>query len=504
MDAWNGLLMGLGAAMAPTNLLACGAGCLIGTLVGVLPGLGPVAAMSLLLPMTFSMDVTAALVMLSGIYYGSMYGGSTTSILVNVPGEAASVVTCIDGYQMARQGRAGPALSISAIGSFVAGTFGVLVLTAIAKPLARFALRFGPPEFAALAFLGFVVLSRLSGGSLLKAYSMVILGFMLSTVGMDQTSGTSRFTFGFQPLIQGLEFVPVIMGLYGLAEVIKGVMEKDNPVTVLTFDSRTLLPTRHDLKRSAGPIGRGSVMGFLFGLIPGPANIISTFASYSMERTLSKRKEEFGKGAIEGVAGPESANNAATAGALVPLLLLGVPFSPLPALLLAAFMIHGVLPGPLLMTQKPLVFWAIVASMYIGNVILLILNLPLVSLFARVAKLPSRFLLPVVAAFCFLGTFSVRNALFDLWVVAIFGILGHILQRAKFDPAPLALGMIIGPMFEDSLRQSLILFEGDLLGFMSRPFALGMIVVAVLVLAVSGGSRIRTCFKMKPQTGGRT
>jgi putative tricarboxylic transport membrane protein len=484
MSAWDGLCSGFSIVFTPETFLFCFFGVLMGTLVGVLPGLGPVGAMSLLLPLTFSQNVTTAQIMLCGIYYGAMYGGSTTSILVNVPGEAASVITCIDGYQMAKQGRAGPALAIAAIGSFIAGTLGVFLLMMVAPPLARVALKFGPPEFFAIALLGLLVLSRLTGKSALKSYVLVLAGTLVATVGVDPVSGYARFAFGYPKLLEGIDFMPVVMGLYGIGEVLGSLRDRDDPRELRMVRTKDLIPTRQDFKDSAGPILRGGMVGFFLGLIPGPANIISTFVSYGLERKLSPRAEEFGRGAIAGVAGPESANNGATAGALVPLLSLGIPFSPIPAILLAGFMIHGVLPGPLLIKNHPDVFWGIIASMYVGNVMLLILNLPLVGLFARVALIPSRILMPIVLIFCFLGAFAVRHSLFDLYVLIIFGVIGYLFRLRNYDPAPLALGLIIGPMLEDSLRQSMIMFGGDYLSFFRQPLS-GLLLSATILVGFS-------------------
>ncbi|WP_371380045.1 tripartite tricarboxylate transporter permease [Sporomusa aerivorans] len=476
------LIQGFITVFTGQNLAWCFLGVVMGTLVGVLPGLGPVGAMSLLLPVTFNMDTTSALILLAGIYYGSMYGGSTTSILVNVPGEAASVITCLDGNKMAKQGKAGPALSIAAIGSFVAGTVGVVLIMLMAPALARAALKFGPPEYFGIALLGLLLLTRLTGKQAIKSYIMMFCGIALATVGMDPIGGTERFTFGSQALIQGLDFIPVIMGLYGIAEVLSSAEDVFKPLEVLKVKFRELLPSKQDFRDSAGPVARGTLLGFLIGLIPGPANIISTFVSYGVEKKLSKHPEKFGKGAIEGVAGPETANNAASCGALVPLLSLGVPFSPLPAVLLGAFMLHNVIPGPTLIQEHPEIFWGLIASMYVGNAMLLVLNLPLVGLFARVASIPGKYLMPLVIVFCFIGAFSVRNSLFDIWVLVIFGFLGYFFRNHGYDPTPLALGMVLGPMLEDSFRQSLVLFRGDMLGFLSRPLSGVMMGLAALIL----------------------
>jgi len=502
MSPWDGLVTGLLVVFKPETFFFCFLGVVVGTLVGVLPGLGPMGAMALLLPLTFSQDVTTALIMLCGIYYGAMYGGSTTSILVNVPGEAASVITCIDGHQMAKKGRAGPALAICAIGSFVAGTIGVFFLMMMAPPLARVALQFGPPEYFAIALLGILLLSRLTGKSPLKSYTMMFLGVALATVGVDPVSGYARFTFGARKLLEGIDFMPVIMGLYGIGEVFASVREIGLSREMKGFRTRDLIPTKQDLKESGGPMLRGGIIGFLLGLVPGPANIISTFVSYGLERKISRKPEEFGKGAIAGVAGPESANNGATAGALVPLLSLGIPFSPLPAILLAGFIIHGVLPGPLLIKNHPTVFWGIIASMYVGNVMLLILNLPLVSVFARVALVPPRILMPIVAVFCFLGAFAARNSVFDLYILVIFGIAGYLFRLKQYDPAPLVLGMIIGPMLENSLRQSMIMFAGNYKAFFHKPLLGLLITMAILVFLSPFISALIKLFRGKSSSPG--
>ncbi|MEK7839213.1 MAG: tripartite tricarboxylate transporter permease, partial [candidate division NC10 bacterium] len=417
MGPLEGLAYGFGVALTPANVVACFAGVLIGTIVGVLPGIGPVGAMALLLPSTFALAPATALIMLAGIYYGSMYGGSTTSILVNVPGEAASVVTALDGYQMAKRGRAGAALSVSAVGSFVAGSLGVVGIVLLAKWLAEQALRFGPPEYFALTVVGLAILSRLSGSSLLVSFLMVGLGLAIGTVGMDPISATARFTFGSVQLSQGMELVPVIMGLYGVAEVLVLAEAGLKRTSVSSVPLRELFPTRTEWRQSSWPIARGSVVGFLTGLVPGPATVLAAFISYALERRLSRTPERFGKGAIEGVAGPEAANNGATAGAMVPLLSLGIPFSPATAILLGALVIHGIQPGPLLIDTSPEVFWGVVASMYVGNFLLLILNLPLVGVFVSILRLPQYVLSTLVLLLCLVGAFSLNNSPLDLWVL---------------------------------------------------------------------------------------
>ena len=464
--------------------MACLLGVLIGTIVGVLPGIGPIGAMALLIPSTFSLGPVTALIMLAGIYYGSMYGGSTTSILVNVPGEAASVVTAIDGYKMARKGRAGAALAVSAMGSFVAGTLGILALMFFAPPLADFALEFGPPEYFALTLMGLIFLSRLGGGSAVKSFVMVAFGLLLGTVGMEPISGLPRFTLGQLELAQGVELVPVAMGLYGIGEVLI-IAEKITGIPQLVkVRFRELFPTVAEWKRAFPPMLRGGGVGFLIGLIPGPAAILSTFASYALEKKISKHPEEFGKGAIEGVAGPESANNSATAGAMVPLLALGVPFAPATAMLLGALIIHGVQPGPLLMTQQPEIFWGVVASMYIGNLALLILNLPLVGVFASILRLPQHLLMGFILLLCLVGTYSVNNSFLDLYILIGMGMVGYILRKLKFDMAPLILALVLGPMMEKSLRQSLFMARGNVGELLSRPIPAILLSIALAVIVL--------------------
>ena len=483
MGTVDGLLYGFAVALTPANLFACFVGVIIGTIVGILPGIGPVGAMALLLPSTFALSPTTALIMLAGIYYGSMYGGSTTSILVNVPGEAASVVTAIDGYQMARKGRAGAALAVSAVGSFVAGSGGVIGIVLFASWLADLALQFGPPEYFALTVMGLAILSRLSGGSVLMAFLMTGLGLAIGTVGMESISGVRRFTFGSVQLSQGIELVPVIMGLYGVAEVLVLAEEGVKKAVIEHVRFRELFPTRTEWRMSSWPIARGSVVGFLTGLIPGPATVLATFISYTIERRLSKTPERFGTGAIAGVAGPESANNGATAGAMVPLLSLGIPFSPATAILLGALVIHGIQPGPLLIANQPEVFWGVVASMYVGNLLLLILNLPLVGLFVSILRIPQHLLSTFVLLLCLVGAFSLNNSMLDLWVLAATGLLGYAFRKLKIDPAPLIVAVVLGPIMEKTLRQTLFMAHGDWRLLLLRPLSLVLLLIGALVLA---------------------
>jgi putative tricarboxylic transport membrane protein len=484
LESIQSLAAGFAAAATLQNLLYCLAGVIVGTLVGILPGLGPIAGIALLIPVTFGLNATSALIMLSGIYYGAMYGGSTTSILINVPGETASVMTCIDGYQMAQQGRAGPALAIAAIGSFVAGTFSIFGLVLIAPPLAQAALVFGPPEFASLMVFAFVVLSNVTGKSLVKALMMTVVGLILGTVGMDPVGGNERFTFGSPYLLSGIEFVAVAIGVFGLGEILVNAAKPPGQLEqrVLVPRLRDLYPSVTDLKRSVGAILRGTGIGFATGLIPGPAPVIATYASYAVEKRLSRHPEEFGKGAIEGVAGPESANNAATQSAFIPLFVIGIPFGPVPAILLGALLIHGVTPGPLLISESPDLFWAVVASMYIGNFILLLLNLPFVPLFANMLRVPKKVLLPLVMLFCMTGMYSVNNAVLDVWMMIAFGVLGYLLRGWAYEGAPLLLGLVLGPKLEVAFRQSLMISHGDFAIFVTRPVSIALLAATLLFL----------------------
>ena len=482
MGPLEGLAYGFSVALLPTNLFACFVGVLVGTIVGVLPGIGPVGAMALLLPSTFAMHPATALIMLAGIYYGAMYGGSTTSILVNVPGEAGSVVTLLDGYQMTRKGRAGAALTVAAVGSFVAGTVGVIGIMLAAGWLADVAIQFGPPEYFAITLAGLLLLSRLSGGSILNAFVMVALGLALGTVGMDSISALRRFTFGSVQLAQGIELVPVIMGIYGVAEVLLLAEEGIAKTQIAKVKLRELLPTREEWRRSTMPIARGSVVGFLTGLVPGPAAVLSTFISYTLEKKMSKTPEKFGTGMIEGVAGPEASNNGATAGAMVPLLSLGIPFSPATAILLGALVVHGLQPGPLMISQRPEVFWGFVASMYIGNLMLLILNLPLVGLFVSVLRLPQHILATLVLLLCLVGAYSLSNSFLDLWVLVVFGVFGYALRKLHVDPSPMVVALVLGPMMEKTLRQALFLTQGSVVDLVARPLAATILILAAAAL----------------------
>lgn len=482
MDSIQGLAYGFSVALTYTNLLACLFGVVIGTVVGVLPGIGPVGAIALLLPATFSQGPTTALIMLAGIYYGSQYGGSTTSILLNVPGEATSVVTCVDGYQMARKGRGGAALAIAAVGSFIAGTLGVVVLMFFAPFLAEQAVKFGPPEYFVLILVGLILVSRIGEESMIRSLIMIGLGLALGTVGMEIASGRPRFTFGSVELSQGIGLIPVAMGLYGISEVVAIAEQINEFPQSIKVKLNELFPTIEEWRRSTLPMFRGGALGFLIGLIPGPATILSGWYSYILEKRISKQPQEFGKGAIEGVAGPEAANNGACTGALVPLLALGLPFGGATAMLLGGLMIHGVSPGPLFISKHPDIFWGVVASMYIGNLMLLVLNLPMVGVFASILRVPQHILMPLIALICVVGAFSVNNSLVDVWILLGMGIFGYFLKKLGFNMAPLLLGVILGPKMEENLVTSIKITRGRILDIFTRPLTASILLVCIVVL----------------------
>ncbi len=479
-ETFDGLMLGFSVALQPEILMYAFIGCILGTLVGMMPGLGPLAGISLLLPATFGLNPIIAMVLLAGVYYGAMYGGSTTSILMRIPGEAASVMTCVDGYAMTQNGRAGPALAIAAIGSFFAGTVGVVGLMLLAPTLAAWALRMGAPEFTALVMMGLFVLAYMSGGSMLKTLSMAGLGLLLGMIGIDQMSGFTRFTYGLVELGDGISIVPVAVGLFGVSEILLTAGQEEPP-KVQKPKLRELIPSPEEFRLSVGPIARGSLLGFLLGVIPGSAHIISSFISYGMERRLSKHPERFGKGAIEGVAGPEAANNAAASGAFVPMLALGIPTSPITAVMIAAIMVHGIEPGPLLIVDHPELFWGFVASMYVGNVVLLILNLPMVGLFVNLLRIPYVYLYPCILAFCILGCYSVNNSMMDVWIMLIMGVVGYGLRKFNFELAPVALGLVLAPILEISLGQSLAMSAGDYAIFYERPISASLFVVGIIL-----------------------
>lgn len=483
MDAIQPLLNGFAVALRPDNLMYCLIGCLWGTVVGVMPGLGPLAGLSLLLPLTFKLEPASAIIMLSGIFYGAMYGGSTTSILVRIPGEAASVVTCIDGYEMARKGRAGPALVVSAIGSWVGGTVSIVGLMLFAPPLAKLMLQVGPSAEFGLMLLALLALSFISGGPPLKTLTMVLVGLVIAMVGVDPITAHPRFTFGMIQFTEGISFVAIALGLFGVSEILLN-FEEIAKVKVIKPTLRSLVPKLQDLRDAAPAMGRGTVIGFLFGFIPGVSHVVSTFVSYAIERKLSREPEAFGTGKIQGVAGPETANNATTGSAMIPLLVLGIPAIPATAILLSALQIHNVQPGPMLVAEHPDVFWGLIASMYIGNIVLLILNLPMVGLFVNLLRIPYVYLAPGVLMISMVGIYSVASNPNDILIMAIFGLIGYTLRKAKFDPAPLLLAIVLGDRMEVSLRRALTISQGDwwvlAQGAMSKIF-LGALAILILL-----------------------
>jgi putative tricarboxylic transport membrane protein len=483
MDVISSLFEGFAVALTPYNLLWCFIGVFLGTVVGVLPGLGPAATIAMLLPLTFQMNPTSAVIMLAGIYYGAKYGGSTTSILLNVPGESASVVTCLDGYQMARRGRAGAALGIAAIASFVAGTVGVIGLMLIAPPLARMALSFSSPEYFALMCLGLAMVVLLAGSSLIKALLSMLVGLWIAGIGTDLFTAGSRFTFGHSELLDGVDFVIVAIGVFAIGEVL-GNMESRTRAQMVAMPRglRNLLPTKAELKACRFAFLNGSLVGFLIGVLPGAGSTIASFISYGIEKAASKHPEKFGTGVPEGVAAPEGANNSETGGALVPLLTLGIPGSGTTAILLAAFILWGLRPGPLMIQENPSLFWGLVASMYVGNVMLLVLNLPLIPLFAQILRLPTYILFPIIFGISMVGVYSVASSLFDVWLLGLFGLLGYAMRRLDYPAAPLILGLVLGDAMERALRQSLMMSQGDLAILVSRPISAVMLFLAVVIL----------------------
>jgi TctA family transporter len=483
MEIFTNLGLGLETAFTLTNLLYCLIGVFVGTAVGVLPGLGPVATIAMLLPATFGLPPISALIMLSGIYYGAQYGGSTTAILVNLPGESSSVVTAIDGYQMARQGRAGKALATAALGSFFAGTVATVLLALFAPPLADLALKFGPAEYFSLMVLGLVASVVLASGSLLKAIGMVILGLLLGLVGTDVNSGAARFTFDMPQLADGINFVIVAMGMFGIGEIIRN-LEHDESRTLVMKKVSGLMLTKDDLKRIVAPVLRGTVLGSALGILPGGGAMLASFAAYSIEKKVSKNAAQFGKGAIEGVAAPEAANNAGAQTSFIPMLTLGIPSNPVMALMIGAMIIQGIQPGPAVMTEQPALFWGLIVSMWIGNLFLVILNLPMIGLWVRMITVPYHLLYPAILMFCAIGVFSLNNAEFDVWLMALFGLFGYVCAKLELEPAPMLLGFIIGPMMEEYLRRALLLSHSDPMVFVTRPISATMLVMAAAALAV--------------------
>ncbi len=483
MEIFDNLALGFSVAFTFQNILYCFLGVLLGTLIGVLPGLGPVPTIAMLLPITFGLPPVAALIMLAGIYYGAQYGGSTTAILINLPGESSSVVTAIDGYQMARQGRAGAALATAALGSFFAGSVATFLLAVFAPPLADLALKFGPPEYFALMVLGLIASVALASGSVIKALAMVVLGILLGLSGQDVYTGTPRFTFDMIELADGIEFVALAMGVFGIGEIVRN-LEDEHTRTVMVQKVKGLLLSKDDFKRIIGPVLRGTFLGSFLGILPGGGAILSSFASYSIEKKISREPQRFGKGAIEGVAGPESANNAGAQTSFIPMLTLGIPSNPVMALMIGALIIQGIVPGPNVVNEQPNLFWGIVASMWIGNFLLVVLNLPLIGIWVRLLTVPYHILFPLIVGFCCIGVYSVNNNNFDVYTMALFGLIGYLLVKLHCEPAPLLLGFIIGPMLEEYLRRAMLISRGDPFVFVTRPLSATMLALGALALLV--------------------
>jgi len=490
MDLFENLIFGFGVAFSLQNLLYCFIGVLLGTLIGVLPGIGPLATIAMLLPITFNVPPVAALIMLAGIYYGAQYGGSTTAILVNLPGETSAVVTCIDGYQMARQGRAGPALAIAAVGSFIAGTIGTLLIALFGPPLAEIALKFASPEYFSLMLMGLVAAAMLAQGDMVKSLLMVVLGLLLGIVGTDVNTGMQRYSFGITELSDGIGFIVIAVGIFAIGEIVTNLGQPGQRA-VFTSKITNLFPTREDLRQSFGPILRGTGIGAFFGVLPGTGPAIASFSSYMVEKKLAKDPSRFGNGAIEGVAGPEAANNADAQCKFIPMLTLGLPASGVMALMLGALTIQGIQPGPQVMTQKPDLFWGLIASMWIGNLLLVVLNLPLIGLWVRLLKVPYRLLFPAIMAFSAIGIFSVNNSAFEIYLTAVFGVLGFIWMKLGFNLAPMLLGFVLGPMMEENLRRSLLTSRGDPTVFLTRPISLAFVIATVLILVVMIAPAVR-------------
>jgi TctA family transporter len=483
MDLLANLSLGLSVALQPHNLMFAFLGCLLGTLVGVLPGIGPTATIAMLLPITMGLDPATSLIMLAGIYYGAQYGGSTTAILINLPGESSSAVTAIDGYQMARQGRAGAALATAALGSFFAGTVATFILVMFAPPLARAALNFGSAEYFSLMVLGLIMAVALAHGSILKATAMIVVGLLFGLVGADLYSGAPRFSFGIPELADEVNFVAVAVGVFGIAEILRN-LENETDRDVMVKKVTNLWPTREDFRRMAAPVVRGTALGSILGVLPGGGAILASFASYSIEKKVSKTPQEFGRGAIEGVAGPESANNAGAQTSFIPMLTLGIPANPVMALMIGAMIIQGIVPGPNVVNQNPSLFWGLIASMWTGNLMLVLLNLPLIGLWVRLLTIPYYLLFPAIMAFAAIGIYSINSNAYDLYSLALFGALGYTLVRFGCEPAPLLLGFILGPMLEEHLRRAMIISRGDPTVFVTRPISAALLAFSVVVLVI--------------------
>jgi putative tricarboxylic transport membrane protein len=483
-DFFSNLSLGFGVALTPINLGLAFLGCLVGTLIGVLPGVGPIATIAMLLPITFGLDPTGALIMLAGIYYGAQYGGSTTAILVNIPGEATSVVTALDGHQMARQGRAGVALGIAAIGSFFAGTVATLVIAALGVPLTGLALIFGPTEYFSLMVMGLVFAVVLARGSILKAIAMILVGILLSTVGTDLETGEERMTFGLPILSDGIDFAVLAMGIFGIAEIMRNLDHTEHRDVVRQAIGR-LLPNKEDFRQSYKPVLRGTVIGAILGILPGNGAVLGPFAAYTLEKKLAKDPSRFGRGAIEGVAGPESANNAGAQTSFIPLLTLGIPPNAVMALMVGAMTIHGIIPGPQVMTKNPTLFWGMIASMWVGNLMLLVINLPLVGMWVRLLKVPYRLLFPAILMFCCIGIYSINSLPTDVMFIGLFGLVGYMLIKFGFEPAPMLLGFVLGKLMEENLRRALIISRGEITTFISHPVSGSLLAIAVILLVVA-------------------
>lgn len=484
LDLMSNLQLGLTVALSLQNLGLCFLGCLIGTLIGVLPGVGPIATIAMLLPITFGLPPVGALIMLAGIYYGAQYGGSTTAILVNIPGEATSVVTVLDGHQMAKQGRAGVALGIAAIGSFFAGTVATLIIAALGAPLTRMALLFGPADYFSLMVLGLMFAVVLARGSVAKAIAMIVFGIMLSTIGTDLETGEERLTFGWTEIADGIDFAVIAMGMFGFAEILKN-LENPEARDVVHAKVGRLLPNGAEMRQSAGPIVRGTFLGSILGLLPGNGAVLGPFASYTVEKKLASDPSRFGKGAIEGVAGPESANNAGAQTAFIPLLTLGIPPNAVMALMVGAMTIHGIVPGPQIITKQPNLFWGMIASMWIGNLMLLIINLPLIGLWVRLLKVPYRLMFPSIVLFCCIGIYSINNSSVDVMMTAAFGLFGYALIKFGFEPAPLLLGFVLGKLMEEKLRQALVISRGSFMTFVERPLSGTLLAVSLILITLA-------------------
>ena len=486
MELFSNLAIGFGVAFTPLNLLYAFVGCLLGTLIGVLPGIGPVATIAMLLPATFALPPVSALIMLAGIYYGAQYGGSTTAILVNLPGESSSVVTCIDGYQMARRGRAGPALAAAGLGSFFAGCVGTLLLAAFAAPLTEVAFKFGPAEYFSLMILGLIGAVVLASGSLLKAIAMIVLGLLLGIVGTDVNSGVARFSLDIPELTDGIGFVAVAMGVFGYGEIISNLSQPEDDREVFTSKVKGLWPTKQDFKDMTPAILRGTALGSVLGILPGGGALLASFAAYALEKKIAMKPGEvpFGKGNIRGVASPESANNAGAQTSFIPLLTLGIPPNAVMALMVGAMTIHNIQPGPQVMSSNPELFWGLIASMWIGNLMLVVLNLPLIGIWIKLLTVPYRLLFPAIVLFCAVGVYTTNNSTFDIWLVGLFGFIGYLFAKIGCEPAPLLLGFILGPMMEENLRRALLLSRGDWSVFVTRPLSAGLLAGAIVLLAV--------------------